>query len=215
MFAVLGEIVFETLTAPNSLRCEHHWNYVEQRVIADLPRLQWIGDGLEAISLEMQFHISFCSPTVQVMALETAAADHQARALVFGNGDHRGYFVISSLEMIAKQMSDAGDLLAATVRVELKQWALASEVNPALPPLPSFTPIAVVAASVGDVTGIIAYSEPSGVSSVGPAPIAAYLAPSLAAVGVSPLLANPMVAGITVQRVPDDVLTSAIVRAAT
>jgi len=215
MLAVLGEIVFATLTAPNRLVRAQHWNYVEQRVIEDLPRLQWIGYGLEAISLEMLFHTSFSNPTVQIAALETAAADHQARALVFGNGDHRGYFVITTLEIVAKQMSDQGDMLSATVRVDLKQWALTSELNPTLLPLPSFAPIAVVPAPVGGVTGAIGYSMPSGVSSQSPTTATAYLAPSFATVGVSPLLANPSTAPVISQSMPSDILASAIVRAAT
>ncbi|MGH7842978.1 MAG: phage tail protein [Candidatus Binataceae bacterium] len=214
MFAVLGDIVFETLTAPNRLDRERHWDYVEQRVVEDLPRLQWIGDGLETINFEMLFHASFCNPSAQLMALETAASDHLARALVFGNGDHRGYFVITALGVITEQMSQWGDPLAVRVRVELKQWALTVETNSALLPIPSFTPIGVVPAALGVATKPIVYSTPSGVSAATSA-AAAYIAPALAAVGVSPLLANPgMVGASSPAAIASDVPTTAIVRTA-
>jgi hypothetical protein len=40
----------------------------------------------------MLFHISFTDPAAQLAALLAAADDHQARALVLGNGVFRGFF---------------------------------------------------------------------------------------------------------------------------
>ncbi len=58
------------------------------------PRLQWLATELQKISLELGFHVAFVNPATQMNLLRAAAEDHQARALIFGNGVHRGYFVI-------------------------------------------------------------------------------------------------------------------------
>jgi phage protein U len=215
MFAVLGEIIFETLTAPDRLDRTLSWDYAEHRVVEDLPRLQWIADGLETIRLEMLFHASVGDPAAQLEALVAAAKDHQARALVFGNGDHRGYFVITTLHLVEKQMSDVGDPISARVQIDIKQWALASETNPALAPIPGFTPLGIVPGPPGVSTGPVVYASPSGVSGTTMVPFAPYVAPPLAALGVSPLLVNPALRGVTSPTaIARDVPAAAIVRAA-
>src|SRR5713101_5388890 len=144
MFAAFGEIIFELLGGPRAIEATRRWDYAEQRVLEDLPRLQWIADGAEIITLEMLFHQSFTNPSSQLAALVAAASDHQARALVFGNGDHRGYFVIESSSTIYQQMSDLGDPVALVVRVALRQWAVAGELGTTPSPSLSFAPLAAV-----------------------------------------------------------------------
>ena len=38
MFATFGDIVFEVLTAPESLESTYQWSYAEHRVVEDVPR---------------------------------------------------------------------------------------------------------------------------------------------------------------------------------
>ena len=76
MFAALGEIIFELLGGPQAIEATRRWDYAEQRVLEDLPRLQWIADGAELITLEMLFHQSFTNPSSQLAALMAAASDH-------------------------------------------------------------------------------------------------------------------------------------------
>jgi len=214
MFAVLGEIVFQLVSSPTSAAFVSRWNYAEQPVIEDRPRLQWTGDGLQTISLELQFHRSFTNPALQLAALTAAASDHQARALILGNGDHRGYFVIVSLETTAKQMSGSGDMIAATARAQLKEWALGIELDPNAPPSPTFAPIGLVAAPAGAATGFVTYSPPGGVTSTAAASLVSFVPPSLAAPGVSPVLSNPSLSGTEVRGLlPGDVPVGNIVRA--
>ena len=103
MFAVLGTIEFQTLMAPEQIAAERSWHYAEHRVIEDSSQLQWIADDLESITLDMLFHATFTNPAAQLDALIEAASDHQARPLVFGNGVHRGYFVITSISTITNK----------------------------------------------------------------------------------------------------------------
>lgn len=212
MFALLGEIVFELTTAPEAFKSSKRWNYAEHRVVEGAPRLQWVGDSLETITIEMLFHASFTSPAAQMAALAAAASDHYARPLVFGNGDYRGYFIVSSISATTTQTSDAGDMIAIKARARLTQWVLSGELDPNAPPQPSFAPIA---AALGSPAGPIAYSAPAGIAASASAPSGAYAAPALTAPGVSPILNNPAPIGATAPNMlPGDVPPAAIVRAA-
>jgi phage protein U len=216
MFALLGEIVFETIAAPEALQSSMRWRYAEHRVLEGTPRLQWVGDSLETITIEMMFHASFTNPAAQMDALAAAASDHSARPLVFGNGDYRGYFVVSSISAVTTQMSDAGDTIAIKARAKLTQWVLSGELDPNAPPQPSFTPVAAVAGAAGTPTGPLVYSAPAGVGAGVAAPAAVYAPPALVAPGVSSILNNPAAAGaFAADSLPGDVAPAAIVRAAT
>jgi phage protein U len=187
------------------------WYYAEQRVIESTPRLQWIGTGLQTVTIGMLFHQSFTDPAGQLAALIGAASDHQARALVFSNGTHEGYFVINAIRTVQKHMSDAGDPISIKVNVELKQWALGAELNPSAAPVPPFIPIAVVPAAVGIPTGPLTYSPPVA----GGPTLTSYEPPLLAAPGLSSMLVNPAASGAPTAVVrADDIMPSTIVRAA-
>jgi Phage P2 GpU len=86
MFALFGEISFEVIGSPEVFESSRRFDYAEHRVVEDRPRLQWLAADLESITLAMLFHISFTDPAAQLAALLSAAYDHQARALVLGNG---------------------------------------------------------------------------------------------------------------------------------
>ena len=208
MFAVLGEIAFQVLDGPERVESIRSWDYAEHRVVGDLPRLQWIADGLETLTIEMFFHASFMDPAFQLAALIAAASDHSARALVFGNGDHRGYFVVTSLQTISTQADADGALIAATVRATLRQWAPGAETDPSAPPRPPFEPIGIVPTS-----GV--YARPSSTRTQIAGSANVYMPPAIAAPGVSPILIRPNNASVQPSSLePGDVRGYAIVRTA-
>jgi len=214
MFAVLGEIVFEVLGSPNAFTSTRTWDYAEHQVVEGRPKLQWLADGLATIDLDFHFHSSFTDPSAQAAALIAAGSDHSARPLVFGNGIHRGYFIVTSIRTTAQQMSADGDLIGITMRAVLKEWALESEINTSMSPVASFPLIGVVAAPPGAATQSIAYQSGTGVSATVEASGLPFIAPSISAPGVSPILTLPGVVGLTAPRLSlGDVPTSTIVRA--
>jgi phage protein U len=212
MFATFGDIVFEVLTAPESLESMYQWSYAEHRVVEDVPRLQWVGDGLETITIGMMFHASFADPGLQVAALRLAASDHSARALVFGNGDHRGYFVILSMRVTSRHMASDGSAIMIVVQTTLKEWSLEGETGSGASVSLPFAPIGVVPAAAGTMTGPITYSLPSGITSTPEAPATAYSSPTLAAPGVSSILSDPQRTAGVASTLAANVATSAIVR---
>jgi phage protein U len=143
-FAILGEIVFEVLTSPESFRSMTDYHYAEHKVVEARPRLQWMALELQKISLELGFHIKFTNPATQMNRLRKAAEDHQARALVFGNGVHRGYFVIESIEETHQQLAGDGSFIAISAKIELAEWVQGAEFDPLAPPRRATPPPGIV-----------------------------------------------------------------------
>lgn len=165
MFAILGDIPFEVVGSPEGLISTQTFNYAEHRVVQSKPQLQWIADGLETIALEMLLHSSFTDPAVRLFELETAAGLHEALPLVFGDGEFRGFFVITSLATVSQQHSASGQPMAIRVRMSLREWPLA--LDPNLPPIPGFSPLALVTTGSGQTTaGTSATPVASGVSAL-------------------------------------------------
>jgi len=170
MFAILGEIEFAVLGSPERFDSRRTYTYAEHQVVEDRPHLQWISDGLETITLELLMHASFTDPGAQLAALQAAGDDHQARALVFGSGEHRGYFVLTALGVHSRQLDANGYPIAIFVRVELKEWAIAEELAAAATLIPQTTPLAVAQLAPGSTALIAAQTSPAsslaGVSAV-------------------------------------------------
>jgi len=191
MFAVLGDIPFQVVGSPEAFSDTRSYDYAEHRVIQDRPRLQWLADDLVTIRLEMLLHRSFTKPAASLLVLQQAAATHAALPLIFGNGDFRGYFVITRIDTVSRQMSGSGDIFAITIRLSLCESAI--EFDPAAPPIPPFLPIAIVALSASS----------SNAASV------------RASTGISALTAVSALTGPTSAiLLPDDLPASGIVRSA-
>ncbi len=212
MFALLGEIVFEVLDSPTSYETRRQSLYAVQPVMQAPARLQWTADDPAECALDIRLHMSFTNPQLQLVALESALGDHLVRPLVFGNGDIEGFFVLAGLEMGARQMSAAGDLISAIVRVRLIEWsyALSGAIAAATA---AFGTLGAVAAPPGLATAPISASAAAGVASALAAPAVAYSPAPLSAPGVSPLLSRAAAARSGSTRlIPGDVPPAQIVR---
>jgi len=191
VFAVLGDIPFQVVGSPEAYSDSHGYDFAEHRVIQDRPRLQWLADNLVTIRLEMLLHRSFTEPAASLLALVQTASTHAALPLIFGNGDFRGYFVITRIDTLSRQLSGSGDIFAITVRLSLCESPV--EFDPAAPPIPPFPPIAVVVAGSSGGSGI----------------------PTRAATGVSAFVALTAPSGPASSiLLPDDVPAPVIVRGA-
>lgn len=133
-YAQLGQdITFEVLTSFEAFHSTTDYRYAEHKVIEARPRLQWIAQELQKISIELQFHVAYTNPSTQMNRLRKAGVDHQARALIYTNGEHRGYFIIEAIEETHQQTADDGSLVAIQVKVDLKEWVPGADWDPAAP----------------------------------------------------------------------------------
>lgn len=215
MFATLGSVTFELLGSPFAYESYHRWSYAEQLVVEARPRLQWISENLQTISLDLRFHASFTDPAAQLSSLLALADTHSAQALVLGNGQHQGYFVIAALRTVSSVMTAAGDTISMTVHLRLKEWPLDSALDPSAAVQPNFAPIAIVPAPAGAATSAVTYSGALGVASTIAPPTGTYTATLTSAPGLSPILVDARLPGaFSAIQTADDVPVSAIVRSA-
>ncbi len=206
MFALLGEISFEVIGSPEVFESSRRFDYAEHRVVEDRPRLQWLAAELESITLAMLLHASFTDPAVQLAALLAAAEDHQARALVLGNGVFRGFFVVEAVATGDIQLGADATPIAIRVRTSLREWAPGSEFDPAAPPRLATAPLGIAPIA-------ISYSSPATLLEPG-ASAASYAAPTFNQPGVSPLVDNPLPGGAGGPSLSyTDLAAAAIVRA--
>ena len=158
MFAALGEIAFEVVGSPETFDSTRRYDFAEHRVIESKPRLQWLGNDLELLKLEMMLHSSITNPAAQLEILKAAAAAHRALPLVFGNGGYRGFFVIEAIALKSRQSSADGSLIAITATIALKEWAIETEVNTGVLLQPAFSALGIITAGAapGGSFGILA-----------------------------------------------------------
>jgi phage protein U len=141
MFAMLGEIIFEVLTSPETFKLGGDYTYAEHKVVEAPPLLQWLANDLRKISMDLGFHVAFTNPLAQIALLYAAADLHQALPLIFGNGIFRGFFVIESIEETHQQLADDGSFITISARLALREWILGADAalsstpsRPAAPP---------------------------------------------------------------------------------
>uniref|UniRef100_UPI0011BA9470 phage tail protein n=1 Tax=Salmonella enterica TaxID=28901 RepID=UPI0011BA9470 len=107
-------------------------------------------------SITLVFHQHYCVPDVELARLRTAMKAHQALALVFGNGDYRGWFVITDVTATSEQTDSTGNVLAVSATVSLREYT-GDPKNTLQPPA-----IRTKLPGVGAVSGAI--PSPSGVA---------------------------------------------------
>ncbi|WP_296663507.1 phage tail protein [Paraburkholderia sp.] len=147
MFALLGDIQFDLIGYFDGFESTFGANYAEHGLIHGKPRLQRVGDNLDEIRIALSFHFKYCDPEAELLKLRTALAARQAMALVFGNGDYKGWFVLTTVEATSKQTDASGTVMALEANITLREFA-GDKKRPLNPPAvkPKVPPVAAKAA---------------------------------------------------------------------
>lgn len=133
MYAVLGEIEFEVVAYWDAFETTMGVDYASHARIEGKPGVQFIGDKLDKITLQYSFHSQFCQPSTEFNRLRSAMTAHQAMALVFGNGDYRGWFVITDLSASHQHTDPRGNVIAQSGSLTLQEYT-GDPKDPLLPP---------------------------------------------------------------------------------
>ncbi|MCU1718671.1 phage tail protein [Pseudomonas sp. 5P_3.1_Bac2] len=123
IWALLGEIEFELLNHPSSLAERGTSDYAEHARMQGKPLLQWVGEGLQELSLEIALHAALVNPEAQIANLKKAKSAHQPLPLVLGSGDYRGVFVLTALDVTTSKTDEAGRLIVARVSLTLREYS--------------------------------------------------------------------------------------------
>lgn len=159
MFAILGDIEFDMLNTPDSLEGTFGSDYAELSRIGVKPGLQFTGDKLDEYRISILFHTSYGDPLARYQAINAARLRHQALAFVLGNGDYKGWFVITDLSASMQLMGADGTLQALQLEVTLREFT-GMPGNPLKPPalksqIPGLSALTKPAQPVSGIAGMI------------------------------------------------------------
>lgn len=122
MYCTLGTIEFELHTSPTAESDSLEISYAEMELINQPTKLQPTGRSLLTKEFEIYLNQSFCKVADQIKALNDAATNYDALALLYGNGKLAGDFVITSIGTKTEERDMVGNLIAATLTVTLKEF---------------------------------------------------------------------------------------------
>ena len=121
MFATFGNITFDLLTAPQSFALKRETEFVEHARVNNKPKLQKTGEKLDELTVQLQFHKTFCVPEAEITKFEQLRKSSTANSFVMGNGEFVGTFVIASITKTINDAFQDGTLLCATLDVIFKE----------------------------------------------------------------------------------------------
>jgi phage protein U len=162
MFATLGSIRFEFITSPDTFTATREYDYAEHKVVEAKPALQWIFDALEELKFEFKMHVAYTDPAAGLQALRDAASKHLILPLIYGNGYHRGKFVITVIKVEYQAMSDLGDLIYVIASVTLKEIVPDTPIDPQRPDFvpPALQEVLTTGGDAGGGQGTIQLLQP-------------------------------------------------------
>lgn len=155
MFALLGDVQFDIITYFDGFESQFGADFAEHALIEGKPRLQFIGDKLDEIRIQLAFHLHYCDPEAELAKLKDALAAHQAMALVLGNGDYKGWFVLTDVQATSKHTDKAGTLIALEASITLREF-VGDKKSPLPPPAvqPKLPPAAAKALPASQTAGV-------------------------------------------------------------
>lgn len=122
MHSQLGTIVFDKAFTPTGESDSLEITWASFDLINQPTKLQPTGRGLVEYSIEMFFHASFCKVDDQIKSLTDSAVNYDVLPFLLGNGKLVGDFVIINISKKVEQKDDLGNLISATVTVNLKEY---------------------------------------------------------------------------------------------
>ena len=123
MWAVLGDIEFELRNQPSRQDDRITADYAQHALIQGKPRSEWVGDGLDELTLELTLHALLGDPEAQIRRLKTAMRAHEPLPYVLGSGDYRGVYLITEVGTTTRRTDAQGRLISATVSVSLLEYS--------------------------------------------------------------------------------------------
>lgn len=122
MWAVFGEIEFELFNHPTLFEERTSADYAEHALVQGKPRLEFVGEALDELHLELQLHAALVDTEVQIRRFKTAKAAREPLPLVLGSGDYRGVYLITNVDTRVTRTDGQGRVIAAGVSISLREY---------------------------------------------------------------------------------------------
>ena len=121
---VLGDRQFQqAIMSPASEGYAKSHTYAEMKPATGKPVLQNKGENLQEISLSFFFHCDFCDPSEEIIWLNDTMNAGVVCPYYWENGEFKGNYVILKVNVRTEKRLGTGELIAATVDVDLKEYS--------------------------------------------------------------------------------------------
>lgn len=121
-YAWLGDIQLDLITYFDSLESTSRVNYAEHEVIEGKPRLQYIGEALDEITIKISLHTGFCKPEEELKKIKEAMKKYEPLDFIFASGAYKGKYVIEEITSTVIQTFEDGTVQAIEATLKLKEW---------------------------------------------------------------------------------------------
>lgn len=119
----LGDIELEVPEWPTAMSARRSHNYAEHQPVNRPPLLQSTGRNLAEYVIEGRLHRQFGgAPSAQLARLRAMADRAEAAALVFGNGEYPGKFVLTDLTETPELAGPGGEPDSVAVSLTLREY---------------------------------------------------------------------------------------------
>lgn len=115
----LGDYEFSDWDAPNGWNYKESTAYAQHGVLDGKPRIQFIGEELQTLSLKFRLHNGWCNPDAKLALLQGMRKSREAFPLQIGSGVFRGNYVVKSVAVDLKDVGTLGKVRLMEVSVEL------------------------------------------------------------------------------------------------
>lgn len=122
MYAQLGDIVFDGLQDLDSLSQSTSAVYAEMPRLQGKPTIQRTGTGLSTVRLSIRLFDELYDVEAEIARLEAYMADGEVLPLITGRGIILGDFVIESIDSRTEKMRINGQILEATLTLNLREY---------------------------------------------------------------------------------------------
>ncbi|WP_248915867.1 phage tail protein [Pseudomonas moorei] len=122
MFAILGDIEFTVAGGITGMEQRGTADWAEHARIQGKPLLEWIGEGLDECNLTIELHPLLGDPEARLRALRESKSKHEPLAFVMGSGEYLGAYVIADISNAIRRTTAVGQLTAATVQLNLREY---------------------------------------------------------------------------------------------
>lgn len=123
MYSMLGEIKFDVIPF-EGYEQSSSVNYVQCDTVSGKPALQFTGENLDEINIQLKFHADFCNPSEEIKKLNEAMRKGQSLPLIFANGDYVGNFVIKNTQKKITKTAADGTIILAEFSLSLLEGSL-------------------------------------------------------------------------------------------
>lgn len=121
MFAQLGLLTFTLITYFNGIDERNSYKYATHERINNKPRLQFLGEELQELTIKLNFHSLFCTPSLELKKLKVLAQSASPLPFIKGNGEYIGVFVITEISSVTEHTDNTGGIISIQIEIKLKE----------------------------------------------------------------------------------------------